>query len=175
MKAVFTLARVSTIMPAPATCDSHYCTCFGHLGQPDTNRNYPISVAPPKVAKASTVVTVTCQCHGRYRFTNFASVNEQNKITKRSFWWTNTLAYLSLLSATKKERFCNIERWHQFKCHHNFQSYCDFFENGSPFLVEKHCMQIHFPNVLFGWHDKKCVTWPKVNGPTWTFWSRREK
>jgi hypothetical protein len=30
------------------------------------NRNDPIHVALPKVAKASTIVTVTCRCHRRY-------------------------------------------------------------------------------------------------------------
>ncbi len=33
--------------------DSPYCTCLGHLGQHNINRNNPISVAPPKVAKTS--------------------------------------------------------------------------------------------------------------------------
>ncbi len=42
-------------MPATATHDSHYCACPDHLGP---NRNDPISVAPPKVGKASTVVSV---------------------------------------------------------------------------------------------------------------------
>jgi hypothetical protein len=37
--------------------------CLGHLGQWDTNRNDPICVAPPKVAKAS---TVTCCCRWSY-------------------------------------------------------------------------------------------------------------
>ncbi len=27
--------------PAPPTRDSHYCTCLGHLGQHDPNRNVP--------------------------------------------------------------------------------------------------------------------------------------
>jgi len=40
-------------MPASGTCASHYCTCLGHLGWGDKNRNDPICVAPPKVAKAS--------------------------------------------------------------------------------------------------------------------------
>ncbi len=48
------------------THDSHYHTCIGHLGQHDKIRNDPISVAPPKVAKASTIVTVACCCHWRY-------------------------------------------------------------------------------------------------------------
>jgi hypothetical protein len=44
---------------ATATTDSHrvygqsLLTCLGHLGQHDINRNDPISVTPPKVAKAS--------------------------------------------------------------------------------------------------------------------------
>jgi hypothetical protein len=51
----FTLAKVSLIMPATATetCDSHYIT-WGC----DINRNYPICVVSPKVAKVSTMVTV---------------------------------------------------------------------------------------------------------------------
>ncbi len=36
------------------THGSHYYTCLGHLGWRDANRNDPISVALPKVAKAST-------------------------------------------------------------------------------------------------------------------------
>jgi hypothetical protein len=38
--------------------DSHHCTCHGHLGRCDINRNSPICVALPKVAMASTMVTV---------------------------------------------------------------------------------------------------------------------
>jgi hypothetical protein len=30
-----------------------YCTCLGHLGRSDINRNNPICVATPKVAKVS--------------------------------------------------------------------------------------------------------------------------
>ncbi len=32
---------------------SYYCTCLGHLEQRDINRNDPICVALPKMAKAS--------------------------------------------------------------------------------------------------------------------------
>ncbi len=39
------------------------------------NRNDPISVATPKVAKASTIVAVTCCCRQRYRLKYFANVN----------------------------------------------------------------------------------------------------
>ncbi len=52
------------------THNSHYCTCLGRLGwlgQHNKNRNDPISVVPPKVVKASTIVTVACRCHKRYR------------------------------------------------------------------------------------------------------------
>ncbi len=37
---------------------THDCTCFGHLERHDKNRNDPISVALPKMAKASAIVTV---------------------------------------------------------------------------------------------------------------------
>ena len=47
-------------MPAAATRDSHYCACLDHLGGHDTNRNDPICVILPKLARASTVVTVEC-------------------------------------------------------------------------------------------------------------------
>ncbi len=47
-------------MPAAATCDSHYCACLDHLGGHVTNRNDAICVILPKLARASTVVTVEC-------------------------------------------------------------------------------------------------------------------
>jgi hypothetical protein len=38
-KAVFPLAMfIRQKTPATVTCDSHYCTCLGHFGQPDTER-----------------------------------------------------------------------------------------------------------------------------------------
>ncbi len=43
------LAKLS----ATATRDTHYCTCLGHLGQHNINRNDPICITSPKVAKAS--------------------------------------------------------------------------------------------------------------------------
>ncbi len=52
-KAVFPLAKVSAIMLATRDRQS-LLTCLGHLGQHNINRNDPISVKPPKVAKAST-------------------------------------------------------------------------------------------------------------------------
>ncbi len=53
----FTLAKVGVITPSTvtATCDSHYLPWWH-----DINRNYPICVGSPKVAKESTVVTVAC-------------------------------------------------------------------------------------------------------------------
>ncbi len=39
------------------------------------NRNDPISVATPKVAKASTIVAAVCRCHQRYRLKYNANVN----------------------------------------------------------------------------------------------------
>ncbi len=49
----------TAISQATATCDSHIVygqsllTCLGHLGRHDINRNDPIFVVLPKVAKAS--------------------------------------------------------------------------------------------------------------------------
>jgi hypothetical protein len=63
--------KVSLIIQvtATATRDSHYLPWRHNI-----NRNDPICVASPKVAKASTMVTVACRCHRRYRghyHTNF--------------------------------------------------------------------------------------------------------
>jgi hypothetical protein len=75
-------------MPVTVTRDSHYCTCFGHLGWRNTNRNDPISVALPKVVKASRKAKTLlilwcffadifqyklCQCTQalNYQFTNY--------------------------------------------------------------------------------------------------------
>jgi hypothetical protein len=51
IKDVFPMAKFSAKTPATVTRD---CTCLGHLGHCDTNRNDLICVVPPKVAKAST-------------------------------------------------------------------------------------------------------------------------
>ncbi len=40
------------VTPATATRNSHNCTWLGHLGQHDTNRDDPIYIVLPKVAKA---------------------------------------------------------------------------------------------------------------------------
>jgi hypothetical protein len=40
------------------------------------NRNNPISVEPPKVAKASTIVTVMCHCRRPYRLKYIANGHE---------------------------------------------------------------------------------------------------
>ncbi len=63
------------ITPAPATS---IFTCLGHLGWRDTDRIVSIYVMLPKVAKASTVGTVTWQYHVTPLTvlpTNFANVN----------------------------------------------------------------------------------------------------
>jgi hypothetical protein len=62
-------------MPVTATHDSHYCTCLGHLWWRKENRNNPISVAPPKGAKASTIVTVASHCHQHFCLKNIANVH----------------------------------------------------------------------------------------------------
>ncbi len=60
---MFTLAKVGAIMPATMTCDSDtLLLALATLGGATKNRNNPICVMSPKVAKASTVVTVTCRC-----------------------------------------------------------------------------------------------------------------
>jgi hypothetical protein len=40
------------------------------------DRNDPICVAPPKVAKASTIVTVPCRSHQLFHLKNIANVHE---------------------------------------------------------------------------------------------------
>jgi len=58
-KPMFTLVKFSAIIPAISQCDITLLTCLGHLGRCDINRNDPLCVEVPKVAKASTAVTVT--------------------------------------------------------------------------------------------------------------------
>jgi hypothetical protein len=48
-----TFAKAKAKKSAIPCRDSTTPTCLGHLGQHDTNRNNPISVASPKVGKAS--------------------------------------------------------------------------------------------------------------------------
>ncbi len=57
----FTLATfVSITVSYSETRQLCDCTCLGHLGRHDINRNYPISVALHKMAKASTSVSLAC-------------------------------------------------------------------------------------------------------------------
>jgi len=56
-QAVFPLAKFSAIMQATVA------NCLGHLGRRDTNRNDPVCVPTPMVAKANTV----CRCRRRFR------------------------------------------------------------------------------------------------------------
>jgi hypothetical protein len=71
----FTLAKVSPIMPVTetATLDSHYITW-----QHDINRNYPICVVSPKVAKASTMATVSRVAVAGVSTLHFTKVNMAN-------------------------------------------------------------------------------------------------
>jgi hypothetical protein len=57
-KPMFTLVKFSVIIPAISQCDITLLTCLGHHGRRDINKNDPICVELPKVAKASTAVTV---------------------------------------------------------------------------------------------------------------------
>jgi hypothetical protein len=70
-KGSFTLAKVSMITPATATatCNSLYLPW-----QCDINRIYPICVTSPKVAKASTMVTVSHVAVAGIITLNFANV-----------------------------------------------------------------------------------------------------
>ncbi len=52
--------RFCMIMPATATCDSHYCTCFGHLGRCDTDRI--ISILTSRVAVTNGFASNLRQC-----------------------------------------------------------------------------------------------------------------
>jgi hypothetical protein len=62
-KAVFTSAKVGTIMPATMTYNSDTLVlALTTFGGETKNRNIPICIALPKVAKARTVVTVVCCC-----------------------------------------------------------------------------------------------------------------
>ncbi len=42
-------------MPAISHCDIAFLTCLGYLGHSDINRNNPICIVSPQVAKASTI------------------------------------------------------------------------------------------------------------------------
>ncbi len=55
---MFPLAKFSVMMPATVTSTvTHECTCLGHLGGCD--KKDPISVVPPKVAKARSHVSLS--------------------------------------------------------------------------------------------------------------------
>jgi len=45
---------------------TEYVLAFATLGDATRNRNNPICVTQPKVAKASTIVSVTCRCRWHY-------------------------------------------------------------------------------------------------------------
>jgi hypothetical protein len=62
-------------MPATVTCAIYHCTCLGHLGPCETNRNDPICVATPKVAKASTMIYIVCHCRWHFCLINIANLN----------------------------------------------------------------------------------------------------
>ncbi len=77
---MFPLAKVSAIMLATATRDrdtrQSLLTCLGHLGRRNINRNDPICVVPPKVAKASTVKSHRVLLLPAVLLTNVANVND---------------------------------------------------------------------------------------------------
>jgi hypothetical protein len=61
-------------------------TCLDHLGRRDIDRNNPICVASPKVAKASRIVTVACRCHQCNHLKFNANVNYPLMKQKKSFF-----------------------------------------------------------------------------------------
>jgi len=56
--------------------DSHYLLALATLGDATQIGLFLFLVASPKVAKASTVMTVACRCCQQFCFTNFANVND---------------------------------------------------------------------------------------------------
>jgi hypothetical protein len=64
------------IMLATETHDCHHCPCIGHLGQCDMNRNDPICVVLPEVAKASTNCACCMSLSLTVLPTNVANVND---------------------------------------------------------------------------------------------------
>jgi hypothetical protein len=56
--------------------DSHYLLALATLGNATQIGLFLFLVASPKVAKASTVITVACRCRRGFHFANFANVND---------------------------------------------------------------------------------------------------
>jgi hypothetical protein len=64
-------------MLATVTRDMHYCTCLGNLGQSDREiGSFLFLVVLPKVANASTIVTVACHCHQHFCLKIIANVHK---------------------------------------------------------------------------------------------------
>ncbi len=59
------------------------------------NRNDPISVTMPKVAKASTIVAVTCRCRCCYCLKYNSNVHEPLRRDRNVFIVQATMAFLS--------------------------------------------------------------------------------
>jgi hypothetical protein len=57
--------------------NSHYLLALTTLGDVTQIGLFLFLVASPKVAKASTLMTVTCCCHQGFLFASFANVNDQ--------------------------------------------------------------------------------------------------
>ena len=73
---MFTLAKFSAIMPVILQVISPLPYFPWHLGRCDVNRNDPICVALPKVAKASTVADCHVSLLPMVSLTNVANVND---------------------------------------------------------------------------------------------------
>ncbi len=73
---MFILAKFSAIMPVILQVISHLPYFPWHLGWCDVNRNDPICVALPKVAKESTVPDCRVSLLPMVLLTNVANVND---------------------------------------------------------------------------------------------------
>ncbi len=60
------LAKLSVTVTRDSLLGDITALALATLGSMTRNRNNPICVASPKVAKASTMVTVACHCHRHY-------------------------------------------------------------------------------------------------------------
>jgi hypothetical protein len=73
--------------------DSHYLLAFATLGDTTQIGLLLFLVKSPKVAKACTIMTVTCCCRKQFCFANLANVNDPLQFSVFSFIDKNAQAY----------------------------------------------------------------------------------
>jgi hypothetical protein len=86
-----------------ATLDHHKCTCLGHLGRRDTDRIISIWVASPKVAKASTIVTVVCCCRWHFHLKMLPMETHLNRTIRHQCRKTTVLSFHRCLTLVLKK------------------------------------------------------------------------